>query len=307
MIESTNENKLDVVTILRPVIYKYLLRFCALFLFIWLKKFFAGYKVMLGDFFPILMSVNSFIFFLIVVNICTSLLIMIYRLRKNLPYKYTDNVVNGINNLYYLIVTFGLVLMFFGFWGIDFYDLVTSLSIVAAAIAILSKDYVGSVISGIIISFSGELNIDDYVKIGETKGKIVDIKLSKVLLLNDDDDIIYIPNERVYLSDIINYTKKQIKKVSVDFEIDVKRFTSIEELEKLLANELEPFIRFIEPNSFNVKIVEVKHEYLELKLQYVLLEVNRDLERLIRKKSIRAIANSLNDKSAAKNIKIVPT
>ena len=44
--------------------------------------------------------------------------------------------------------------------------------------------------------FSKELNIDDYVKIGDYKGKILDINLSKVVLQNDDDDILYLPNDK---------------------------------------------------------------------------------------------------------------
>jgi len=124
--------------------------------------------------------------------------------------------------------------MILGFWGIDFKSLLTSLSIVAAAIAIISKDYVSGIISGIIISFSKEINIDDYVKIGDNTGKILEINLSKITLLNDDDDIIYIPNDKVYMSEIINYTKKEIKKVSIDFELSIKYHTTIECLKTTL-------------------------------------------------------------------------
>jgi small-conductance mechanosensitive channel len=185
--------------------------------------------------------------------------------------------------------------MFLGFWGIDFKSLLTSLSIVAAAIAIISKEYVSGIISGIIISFSKEINIDDYVKINEHKGKIIDINLTKISLLNEDDDIIYIPNDKVYMSEIINYTKKEIKKVSIDFELGIKYHTTIEQLERNLADSLRDFHQYIEPDSFNVKIVDVHHEYLSLKFQYKLKEINRDVERLIRKKTIRLIANSIKE------------
>ena len=117
--------------------------------------------------------------------------------------------------------------MLFGFWGIDMGKLLTSLSIFAAALAIISKEFVASIISGIIISFSNDINIDDYVKIGNNKGKILDINLAKISLLNEDDDIIFIPNDKVYMSDIINYTRRDIKKVSIDFELDLLHLTSI--------------------------------------------------------------------------------
>lgn len=277
------------------VVIRYIIRFLLLGLLLFLNKVLDANKVSLDHLYSFLHSIVEFLILLTVVNIVAALLIMVYRLRKNIPYKFTDNVINGINNLYYLIVTFGVILMILGFWGIDFKSLLTSLSIVAAAIAIISKDYVSGIISGIIISFSKEINIDDYVKIGENKGKILDINLSKTTLLNDDDDIIYLPNEKVYMSEIINYTKKEIKKVSIDFELGIKYHTTIEQLENSLAESLKDFHQYIEPNSFNIKIVEVYHEYLSLKFQYKLTEVNREIERLIRKKTIRLIANSIKD------------
>ncbi|MCZ2336758.1 MAG: mechanosensitive ion channel family protein, partial [Chitinophagales bacterium] len=188
-----------------------------------------------------------------------------------------------------------------GFWDIEIKDLLTSLSIVAAALAIISKEYVNSIISGIIISFSKEINIDDYVKISGHKGKIIDITLTKISLLNDDDDIIYIPNDKVYQSEVINYTKKELKKVSVDFELDAKYHTTIEMLEAKLIDALKDYKEYIEDDSFNIKIVNLYHDYLSLKFQYKLKEVNREAERMIRRKTIRVIANSIKENEIEKS------
>lgn len=280
---------------MQQVIFRYFIRFTLLASLFYLKSILETYKTNLAQAYYIFDSVLEFLILLTIVNIVTAALIMIYRLRKNIPYKFTDNVINGINNVYYLIVTFGVLLMFLGFWGIDFKSLLTTLSIVAAALAIISKEYVSGIISGIIISFSKEINIDDYVKINNHKGKITDINLTKVSLLNDDDDIIYIPNDKVYMSEIINYTKKEIKKVSIDFELGIQYHTTIEQLEQSLAESLRDFHQYIEPESFNIKIVDVHHDFLLLKFQYKLKEINRDIERLIRKKTIRLIANSIKE------------
>jgi small-conductance mechanosensitive channel len=280
---------------MKSVVLKYIIRFFLLIVLFRLKKSLEQNKDEFDQLYSVLHSVVDFLLLFTIVNIVSAILIMIYRLRKNIPYKYTDNVVNGINNLYYLIVTFGIILMILGFWGIDFMTLFTSLSIVAAALAIISKEYVSGIISGIIISFSKEINIDDYVKIGDNKGKILEINLIKITLLNDDDDVIYIPNDKVYMSEIINYTKKEIKKVSIDFDLSLKYHTTIEQLEKSLSEALKDFHQYIEAGSFNIKIVSVHHDYLSLKFQYTLKEVNREVERMIRKKTIRLIANSIKE------------
>ena len=280
---------------MKSIVIKYIIRFFLLIVLFRLKKSLEQNRDDIDQLYSVLHSVIDFLLLFTIVNIVSAVLIMIYRLRKNIPYKYTDNVVNGINNLYYLIVTFGIILMILGFWGIDFMTLFTSLSIVAAALAIISKEYVSGIISGIIISFSKEINIDDYVKIGDNKGKILEINLIKITLLNDDDDVIYIPNDKVYMSEIINYTKKEIKKVSIDFDLSLQYHTTIEQLETNLSEDLKDFHQYIEEGSFNIKIVSVHHDYLSLKFQYTLKEVNREVERMIRKKTIRLIANSIKE------------
>jgi len=111
--------------------------------------------------------------------------------------------------------------------------------------------------------------------------------------MNDDDDIIYIPNDKVYTAEVINYTKKEIRKISIDFELPLPNNISIEELEKNLEESLKEYSKYIEPNSFNIKIVDLHHEYLSLKFQCKLTEVNRDVEKMIRKHAVRYIANLL--------------
>lgn len=280
---------------MRPAVTRYIIRFGFLAAFIFIRNMIVSNQAFFGRFYTFIHSIIEFFIFFTILNIVTAILVMIYRLRKNIPYKFTDNVINGINNLYYLVFAFGIIVMILGFWGIDIKNLLTSLSIVAAAIAIMSKEYVMMIISGIIISFSNEINIDDYVKIGDNKGKILDINLTKITILNEDDDIIYIPNDKVYMSEIINYTKKEIKKVSLDFELDLKYLTSIEDLENKLSKSLLSFNQYIEPDSLNLKIVDVHFEYVKLKLQYQLKEVNRDVERLIRKKTSRLIVNAVKE------------
>jgi small-conductance mechanosensitive channel len=283
---------------MKPVVIKYIIRFILLILFIYLKDVIASKQKWLGTTYHIAESIIEFLLFFTIVNIVTAILIMIYRLRKNLPYKFTDNVITGINNLYYLIVTFGVIMMIMGFLNIDFHKLLTSLSIVAAALAIISKDYVASIISGIIITFSNDISIDDYVKIGAVKGKILDINLTKVILLTDDEDVLFIPNEKVYTSEIINYTKKEIKKVSIEFELDIKHVSSVSDVEQELIQSLSEFITYIEANSFYLKIVEIHKDYIICKFQYKLKEANVEIEKLIRKRTVRSLADSIHQKTS---------
>lgn len=237
---------------------------------------------------------SSFFVFALASSLIVNLLSWIYRRRKKLKVGNKDNVLVGLENVYYIILTGAVILSLLGVFGIDYKALFTSLSIVAAAIAIISKDYISEVISGIIMSFSNDFSIGDYVSIAGHKGKIVDLHLTRVELLNEDDDIIFIPNNKVFSGETINFTKRHLKKVSVEFEIDQKYLRTVEELESDLIISVSDYAGNIIEGTYNLKIVEIKKDSISFKFQYVLFKVDRDLEKQIRKKTVRKVVNFIN-------------
>jgi len=217
----------------------------------------------------------------------------IYRKRKGLSSKAVDNVILGTGNIFDIIMSIAIVVTVMSFFNLSFKELFTSLSIFAAAIALLSKDYVSNFINGMIIAFSNQLSIDDQVKIGEQKGKIIDINLLNIYMLNDDDDLVIIPNNRAFDSEVINYTKREIKKTSIDFEVDIKHMMSIEAFEQKLIEELADYQDKIAPNSYNLKVVSIRKDSLSLKFQYIMKEPNRLLEKEVRRHVVRFVADYL--------------
>ncbi|MBK6949120.1 MAG: mechanosensitive ion channel [Haliscomenobacter sp.] len=146
------------------------------------------------------------------------------------------------------------------------------------------------IISGIIISFSSnEISVGDYLKIGTHKGKIIDLSLTKIAFLDEDDDIIFIPNTKVFSSEIVNYTKKQIRRVSIEFEAALTAVPSVEELEAYLTEALKDYHEYIEPGSFWLRVVDIRKDSLAMKFQYVLKQINRELELEIRRRTVRRI------------------
>lgn len=269
-----------------------LLRLVLLGALVYIKFYREAWFALLGvDEWYINVAVVFFIF-LLSMNLIIVLLTYFYR-RSNdmLPNDY-DNVTLGLNNLYYLILTAAIIFTIFGFLGVDLVTLFTSLSIVAAAIAIVAKEFISEIISGIILSFSQDISVGDYLKIGEHRGKIVDLKFTKVVFLNEDDDLVFIPNFTVFNSDIVNYTRNQTRRVTIEFEALLEVIKNIDELEKDLIDALHDFHEHIERNSFNLKIEAIYKDYVALKFQYILLEsANRELEQEIRSATVRRVVD----------------
>lgn len=215
-----------------------------------------------------------------------------YRRRQKI--RGEDNFTIGVGHIYSILLAFGLIGGLLALFNVGFKELFTSISIIFAGLAILSKDYVSNLINGMILTFSGQISIGDMVRIGQHKGKITDITLQNIHLLNNDDDIIYIPNNTAANADLINYTKRPIKRSSVDFEIDLKLLYSIEELEDLLVKFLVPFHDYIKPDSYYLRVAEVRKDSVALKFQYILKEPDKDLERTIRRRVIRKLVEILS-------------
>ena len=220
-----------------------------------------------------------------------------YSKKNKIPINKKNNVHFGIENIADFTIGIAAVVMVISiFSGVNPKDLITSLTIVAAAIAILSKEYIADFISGIYLSFSNTFEIGDYVKIDHQKGKVVEISMLKVKILNDDDDIVIIPNTKVHNNEIINYTKKDARFMTVDFQIALKYIDNIEQLEKEIITSLKSFSQYIEPKTYNLKVVEMKADFLELKFQYTLKLVDMDMQRKIRRKTIREVFNFISSK-----------
>ncbi len=221
----------------------------------------------------------------------------VYRRRNKIPKDKPNNVVLGIQNLYILLSTAVFIVTILSFFGIDVKSLFTGLTIVAAALAIITKDYIANILSGIAISFSDELSIGDYIRIGEHKGKVTDISIYRISLLTDDDEIVFIPNNTVYISEIINFTKKGIRRVNIEFELALSSLTEkIEDLEADLIESLKDYSDSIEPESYKLRIVDILKDSLKLKFQYTLRQINRELEREIRRKTVRRVVNHIGKK-----------
>ena len=266
-----------------------------LFGVIYLKFFNTVTADIIADYFQ-LQSILAFVIFYIAINFLSNTAKYFYSKKNKIPLNKKNNVHFGIENIANFTVGAGLFIMFLSIFGINPSELITSLTIVAAAFAILTKEYIVDFLSGVYLSFSNTFEINDFVKIDHQKGKIVEIGMLKVKILNDDDDIVIIPNSKVYYSEIINYTKRDVRLMTVDFQIALKYIDSIEQLEKEIILSLESFSEYIEPKSYNLKVVEMKMDYLEVKFQYTLILIDMDLHKKIRKKTIREVFNFISSK-----------
>lgn len=247
-------------------------------------------------------AIVSFLVYYLIIKFLSAAIKAYYSKRSKIPYDKKNNVHFGIENIANILIAFGFMGLIMRFIGINPFEIITSATIVAAAVALVTRDYIADFFSGIYLSFSNTFEIGDYVKLDSQKGKILEIGMLKIKILNDDDDVVIMPNFKVYFNEIVNYTKRDVRLMSIDFELALKYVISIEELEKDLVASLESFSDFIDPKSYNLKVVEVKFDYLGMKFQYKLQEIDAAMQREIRKKTMREVFNYISERSQMRKL-----
>ena len=194
-----------------------------------------------------------------------------------------DNFILGINRIVSILNTaFGIVALMI-LVGKDPLEFLTSITIVAAALAVTFKDYITNMLNGLIIMFSDQLSLGDHIKVQDTEGKILDITLINVILQNEDNDMVIIPNSVVFSSVIINQSKQNIKKLSIEFEMSLQFGYSPEYLEKYLTKVVAGFSENIVSGGLTLKTLVIGKETVRFKVQVLLNNYDKLKEREIRR------------------------
>lgn len=232
----------------------------------------------------------------IIISFSRLSLVAIYLRRQHQQSGFRDNFIIGINQianlLSYIFLGLGILFLF----NIEPKEFFTSISIIAAAIAILFKDYITNMINGLILMFSNQISIDDHIKIEEHIGRIVDITLLNVHLLTEDDDLIYIANSTIMTGNIVNLTKNNQKKIILEFTLEADQIEGLNELEHYLCDSLEPYEEHIKRESKQMRVVNIHSKDVLIKFQLVLTRQNKKLEKEIRRHLNWQIIHFINER-----------
>lgn len=174
-----------------------------------------------------------------------------------------DRIASVVNAV---VVVISLMLLF----GIDPKQFLTSITIVAMAIALLFRDYITNMISGLLIMFNDQLTLGDYIKMGDFEGKIINITLINIVITNDDDDIVMIPNNLVFTTNIVNQSAQNSRKVSVEFELPLTNSVDRHALKKRLELALKEQSNEVVEGSLKLKVLAVQKDLVKYKVQFVL-------------------------------------
>ena len=226
---------------------------------------------------------------LLALDVALAVFAFLYRRRRGHRPGADDALLLGLRNVYYIVATLVALAGLIGLWGLDLRTVFTSLSIIAAAIAIVTRDFIVEIVSGLIMSFSRQLAVGDYVSLGDTRGRITTLTLMKVVLLTEDDDLVHLPNSKVFGGELVNYTRRMQRRVSIEFEVALANLSGVDAFEAELRSVLAEFADDIVADSPSLRVADLRKDAASFKFRYTLRAHRPEVERQIRKRTSRAV------------------
>jgi len=203
--------------------------------------------------------------------------------------KVQPNFVVGIDRIEFLLNLLAILISLMLAFGIRPLEFLTSITIVAAAIALLTKDYITNIVNGLIMMFSDQLEIGDKVQIGRHTGFIRDITLINLVLKNDAGEIILIPNTMALTTDVVNYSKNNTHQLIFDAELSFKKELHLTELERFLEVILEQYALVVQKEGAQLTLLDRKIDTVSIRYQFPIKSGEKETELQVKKSINQAL------------------
>jgi small-conductance mechanosensitive channel len=233
-------------------------------------------------------GLNTFLTASVLISIGHFILVKLYNSR-NEQQVVRGNFVLGITrvatvgNVFFILVSLMIAV------GINPKDFITSMTIVAMAIAVIFREYITNMISGLIIMFSDQFSVGDRIKIGEYQGKIVDITLANLVVRDEDDDAVMIPNNLVFTATLVNKTSQKSNKIVVKFELPIDRAVAVADLERYLSPLFQKNPNLDHSQGFTIKVADLAKDYIKYKVEVSTISSSNKIHQQVQSRILNEI------------------
>lgn len=130
-----------------------------------------------------------------------------------------------LGHLSYVLVILIVAIIALGRLGVETASLIAVVSASAFAIILSLKNSLSSLSAGIILIIFRPFKVGDYIGINQVKGTVQEIQLTFTRICTPEQKMIYIPNETLLSSEIVNESQNEIRRqdifVGIAYESDL--------------------------------------------------------------------------------------
>jgi len=165
-------------------------------------------------------------------------------------------------------IIFGISFLSLGLQVSGFGGLVTLLGTVTAALTVAigfgMRDEVGSLVSGLFIQINRPYINGDYLEIGDTRGRVKEIRLRSTVLENTQSEKVVMPNRLMTSDALKNYTRGRKTKTFAEVKAPLEQS---EKVMKELSNSAKKNEKVLEKPDPNTSISKLEDDSAIVQLE----------------------------------------
>lgn len=210
-------------------------------------------------------------------------ILFLYRRKNGRPADCVDSFTLGITRLSRALFMFTFLLFVVDLF-IPIKTFIGSLTVAIAVLGLAFRDVVTNFINGLNIMFSSPFQLGEYIKVGELKGKIKDMTFTHVHLLTEAQDVVFVPNNVLFMKEVINFSKNKTKKVLVRMVVDKSWFQRYEELRTyIVAHAAQRFADNIKKSGdIRIRVDTLERDAVTWIIEYQVSHYDFELETALR-------------------------
>ncbi|MFC7175522.1 mechanosensitive ion channel family protein [Halosegnis marinus] len=99
-------------------------------------------------------------------------------------------------------------------------NVLLSASVLGVVLGLAARQTLGAVLAGFVLLFSRPFKLGDWVEIGDHEGIITDVSIVNTEIRTFDDEVVMIPNDEITSRAVLNRSKNDRLRVTVDVGVD---------------------------------------------------------------------------------------
>jgi small-conductance mechanosensitive channel/CRP-like cAMP-binding protein len=107
----------------------------------------------------------------------------------------------------FFLILVGSAIVLSNVWGADLGGLITALGVGSLVIGLALQDSLGNVFSGVALLFERPVKLGEWIRVGDTTGKVEEITWRSVILLTQAGDLVIVPNSELAKGSIYNFSR----------------------------------------------------------------------------------------------------
>lgn len=145
-------------------------------------------------------------------------------------------------------------------------DLTTILAAVAFGIGFALQDLIMNFLSGVLLLLNRQFTIGDYIRVGSTYGKVMEIQTRATIIKSIDGTKVIVPNATIFRSEVISYTTNPTRRVT--FDIPIAYDTNLKYATHVIITELKANSKILKKPAPSIIVKEYGDSAVNLQARF---------------------------------------